>query len=214
MMTMVWSQLDRCEIYEGWRWEGGTARDHPEIFSQMPKPSNSQTIDRRMDNDDAYGASNAKQTPSNISDFLSHTESTARRAIAIVLRASGPLMKGGYYSVVVYYETPQRFSPRCWPPSGSEDLGYGADHSDLQTCSRYGINHKSFFYQLLLWKQAIQLKQKQKLEYWTLTHCRWQVKTLPKISGNIGLPLSEDFKNEQGPCYRVESGIKKCRLSF
>ena len=67
-----------------------------------------------MDNDDAYGASNAKQTPSNISDFLSHTESTARRAIAIVLRASGPLMKGGYYSVVVYYETPQRFSPRCW----------------------------------------------------------------------------------------------------
>ena len=108
--------MDRCEIYEGWRWEGGTARDHPEIFSQMPKPSNSQTIDRRMDNDDAYGASNAKQTPSNISDFLSHTESTARRAIAIVLRASGPLMKGGYYSVVVYYETPQRFSPRCWPP--------------------------------------------------------------------------------------------------
>ena len=92
----------------------------------MPKPSNSQTIDRRMDNDDAYGASNAKQTPSNISDFLSHTESTARRAIAIVLRASGPLMKGGYYSVVVYYETPQRFSPRCWPPSGSEDLGYGS----------------------------------------------------------------------------------------
>ena len=83
-----------------------------------------------MDNDDAYGASNAKQTPSNISDFLSHTESTARRTIAIVLRASGPLMKGGYYSVVVYYETPQRFSPRCWPPSGSEDLGYGADHSD------------------------------------------------------------------------------------
>ena len=69
-----------------------------------------------MDNDDAYGASNAKQTPSNISDFLSHTESTARRAIAIVLRASGPLMKGGYYSVVVYYEIHQRFSPRCWPP--------------------------------------------------------------------------------------------------
>ena len=48
------------------------------------------------------------QTPSNISDFLSHTESTARRAIAIVLRASGPLMKGGYYSVVVYYEIHQR----------------------------------------------------------------------------------------------------------
>ena len=43
------------------------------------------------------------------------------------------------------------------------------DHSDLQSCSRYGINHKSFFYQLLLWKQAIQLKQKQKLEYWTDT---------------------------------------------
>ena len=176
------------------------------------RPTASQTIDRRMDNDDAYGASNAKQTPSNISDFLSHTESTARRAIAIVLRASGPLMKGGYYSVVVYYETPQRFSPRCWPPSGSEDLGYGADHSDLQSCSRYGIKPQIF----LLSTAALKTSNTTEIETEAriLNTDTLQVASENKISGNIGLPLSEDFKNEQGPCYRVESGIKKCRLSF
>ena len=37
MMTMVWWQLDRCEIYEGWRCLGGTASlDDRKIFSQMP----------------------------------------------------------------------------------------------------------------------------------------------------------------------------------
>ena len=37
MMTMVWRQLDRCEIYEGWRCLGGTASlDDRKIFSQMP----------------------------------------------------------------------------------------------------------------------------------------------------------------------------------
>ena len=108
------------------------------------RPTAKQTIDRRMDNDDAYGASNAKQTPSNISDFLSHTESTAKRAIAIVLRASGPLMKGGYYSVVVYYETPQRFSPRRWPPMVEVRILVMVliiGICTLQSCSQYGIYH-------------------------------------------------------------------------
>ena len=166
----------------------------------MPKPSNRQTIDRRMDNDDAYGASNAKQTPSNISDFLSHTESTARRAIAIVLRASGPLMKGGYYSVVVYYETHQRFSPRCWPPSGSEDLGYGADHSDLQSCSRYGINHKSFFYQLLLCKNKQynwNRNRSSNIEHWHIAGGKW--KLYPKYRVISGYPCPRILKMNRDP---------------